>query len=447
MSYGLPSAVIHGYGGAVSRVLSQRVSTPLEIMGSGLDFEYSLTEGSGTTAGDISGNGRNATLGLSGSNKPSWTSRGLTFSQGLASLLALPAVRFAAVKSGSLMLWFKNSRIPTIQTVGNLPMLWAANSAECSIHPDGNVAFSNLQQGAGLVTLDGKLGWHGVAHVFDTTTRVYWDGIPSIALVNPSVAVSIGSSATDWWIGAEPGIGRFANMELAYVVATNTLPTTAQVAAIHAYVVSKLTLRSITIADTLALIPQAIGVGDSILAGSASSWGNEWFTLACKDFANCRYANGGVGFSRAVDVVGNVHARFGGLWRAGSVGLLALGTNDMGTAAFRTATQVYADLKTIAGIMNADGCSRIGVFTVLKRTAASTANAVFEASRVALNILINGINADLSYCDGVDVAADPAFADPSDGVNFGPDGVHPTNVGHAAYGAVGKAYLMSRGFT
>ncbi len=417
---------------------------------SSLLAEYLMTEGTGTTVHDASGLGNDATLGA-GSQSPTWTPTGLSFSyaQNVNLPVALNAVQtiVAAVQirplttnanhqGGNSLLISNTVGNTDLQVLMEAPYPGTPNALVDSAYgldlfAAGSVTASSYAT-SGFHTLAITLGTCG-----QTNDRLFLDGQELAYTVQGCSAGK--QTAGNLLLGPNPavwgGSGIFPGQVYAAAFYSTAL-TPDQVTAASGILRNAVAARGVAV-ETLPtpLSTPALNVaGDSITMGYPNLTPYSQL-LSLENPPTTGVNNWGISGITLQALLGSEDNRVGPLCRSAAgpaVYTLFGGTNDFNSLG-STPPAVFAALTGLIGKMKNAGC-RVGVVTMLSRAGNSAGNngGLYDSAKNAYNTLIrNGARA--AGADFlVDAAASPSLG--ADGAYsnqtwFQADGTHPTQAG------------------
>jgi hypothetical protein len=229
---------------------------PTSLVQSGLIAEYRLTEGSGTTITDFSGNGNTGTFGAAGA-APTWVSGtgGLSFNGG--QYVTLPV----AVSNPHTVMVFFTSVLTIAEGSNDFPLIGAADSSSAIMLQNfGNTglgvnSYAGLLSGARITTFAGgayvtitRNAWNGtglLTYVLDATTDVVY--INGQLASNTYVAGGTYNRATAaYLLGGSSGSLNYLVGKIYYAAFYNRELTSAEVAANSQYIANAVAARGVT---------------------------------------------------------------------------------------------------------------------------------------------------------------------------------------------------------
>ena len=305
-STGLPAGtydITAQYGGSSLQVSSKSAPIAVTIQADGnptqplsdVTMELPLTEGSGTTAHDISGKGNNATFCTSGT-APVWASYGLAFSapEGYDSCLDTPLKTwgsffvYACPYAGA----FPNSFLSPTQNLSSDSGLWGPSTTTDGIGFSGDgfadtfysVLPTIVNYAKGSTPTQGSQ-LNGACHVYAATLgssadHLYVDGVEQSYVAQDGDSI-FATTSGHYQIGCIAGCtGQlFYQGVMSYVVVGSPQYTSQQVAQESDYILQKIAPRDVGNFPYAGFTSQSIVlVGDSL---TANRYGTTpaWFTL------------------------------------------------------------------------------------------------------------------------------------------------------------------------
>lgn len=438
-----------------------------QIIQSGLLAEYNMTECTGTTIADSSGNGNNGTFGVSA---PSWvggagcSSGGVSFNGGAGNFITLPAALNAA-RTIYLVTDFFGGTHTTYQS----PL-----SGNATTGSNYGAFFTNLPAGSGVQTSGGGLynigawannpglmstqsaagvnliTWQiGLSTDSPSTSQKIWvnSNIAStLPLQPPNVANSGGTggygslpqSAGNYQLGGSDSGKLLASFpswyygNILYAAFYSTYQTPAQLSYNYSAIVQKLAGRGLALTHqhTGNGNNQFVGVGDSETYGTGTATNYLQYMVGLNTSIGAwQWVDVGLPSATALEQAGDRYANVTDSWfesgGANNVAVMWLGTNDCGTGA--TAYNNFMNAGRSQRAFFSSQKYKLLAATMMSRTGQDTCKNVLNTSlRQTWNTAFDGL---------VDVAADPllgadnAFA--TTPYPFLADGIHVATVAQA----------------
>lgn len=424
--------------------------------------EYLMTEGSGTTVHDTSGNGNDATFGAGGA-APAWVQYGVAFSNGGITTNNLwidtPLTNFGTVAV--------NYCTPDMaQTTGiggggypsgGYPTLWGTTSGSDGVWLINSFeVFSNsvepLVWDVSANTIRTSVtGWFGNCHIY-----IYAAGSPDIVTVDGVVQTvqsmgntgSLTSTTGHYQIGnGQDGATSALRGVVAHVIVYphSTVLTAAQQAKVFSYMKFIQSTRPgfpVYPRLTNAAGPQMLVAGSSLDAGYLGTypWTNDLTLNRPYTFLTNNY---GIGGSTAIDLCTTAEQRWMQGVANGNTSLFVdAPTNDMAASG---STGGQAALNSLAGCVSKAHALGARIFTATLISRANPSSG--DASKNAYNPLIRANWKQLGFDGLVDFAetslgADAAF---SNTACFNADGVHLVGPGVGTCDTIGTSALSGYG--
>jgi len=435
--------------------------------GANLLGEYLLTDGSGTTAHDSSGQGNDGTLG-SGSQAPVWTSTGLSFLFGQT--VSLPA----ALDSTQTMIYgvyvnplstaanhIAGTEILLGNTVGNTDMQILLENpypgAYNNNFVDGSYGIDLFSGGSVTASAFNFSGFHTIAMTLGTcgssVDRVFVDA-QEVSYMAQGCSAGKQTSG-NLILGGNPAVwGSSSGLQGQLYLAAfySTVLTPDQIASASGIV------RNAVAARGAAVMPLSIPLTNGALnvAGDSITFGYPNLTpysalLSLQNPPTTGINNWGISGITMEAIAGSEDNRVGPLCHSSTgpaVYSIFAGTNDFLNIGPSTPQSVFASLTDDIQKMKSAGC-RVGVLTMISRggNGAGNGGATLDTDKKAYNALIlNGAkSAGADFI--VDVAANPNLG--ADGANgnstyFQSDDIHPTQLGQQL---IANAYSNSYNYT
>jgi len=417
-------------------VQSQINSIPVPtIYPTGLISLYAMTDGSGSTLTDSSGNGNNATLASAGA-APTWVTGGLHFAN--TQFVSLPS----AVNTARTIQIFAVPDVPVYPPLtaqpDNVTILQGSVAQSIALRMSrftGDKGYGGtpcmgrtdaLQQ---ICSATNVAGPHLVSWVISAgVSKIYVDGNEVVYTTHGSMSSSLTLIQGGVWQlgGSAIGVNEYYFGTVFYALFYSTELTPEQIAQNYTAVAAILEKRGVQLNYTLgsSVSNQAVFVGDSITYGQGATAG---FPSLISTISTYTVTNKGIPSIWAQQwrpyLPFTVDPLYGG-GAAQNIVFVFLGTNDtaLGNVA---ADQILGNLSGIANERRQKGWKVI-VATMLSRTGA-------DAKKNTLNTLIRQYWS--SFADALcDFAADPLLG--ADGASasatyFQVDHVHPTDAGQA----------------
>ena len=427
---------------------------PQPIAGALADYDF--LQGAGTTLTDISGNGNNGTFG-SGSNAPTWTSKGLQF--GLTQNVILPAALNAA-RSFTFVFYAQGPALLNANNVpnGDITLLTSSLGAAGTnlIMSDGqgsNPAIVPSVIAAGSFTTQSNFpisGFNVLTYTLGTgggdTDHIYLNGSE---LGYGNLHGSFGNQTSGFLYLGTSNISYFVNEGFVgpyyRVVVESQEDTPAQVQTMYQNMLADMNTRGVptTPIPINSGNPVLLAAGDSITYGyelpnpSTQAWVEN---LALTNQPAYSIVNGGIPNISAHSLAGaepNRIAPYCKTAQGPGVAILFAGTNDVDSFSSSPASTL-ASIETWVTKVKSAGCLTF-VGTMLSRQSPGG-----DTNKDALDALIlSSVKA--AGADGViDFAANPLLGADGASTNatyFNSDNIHPTAAGHLLLAAAASNSL------
>lgn len=429
-------------------------SSATSIVTSGLMAEYRMTEGSGSTLTDFSGNGNNATF-PGGGNNPTWVQGGLSFAGASQQAITLPAALNSAltiVMAYNFQLQAPFGNGLTCGTSCYVSMIAGSGGAQASISfisKFGATGFSDATLAnrvhlsawkisfLSTTTPAGMQGTHVVGLAMDTLDHFYIDGneVAKYYLQGTEAGVQtgtfrLGGSATNtsWYTG-----------QIYYAAFYNRVLTAAEVAQTSAAITAAVNARGVRLPfvgggqtpSSTAQNDVVVFDGDSITLGFSGDWVN---SVALQNSATV-WDPAIAGSQLVTDLVPEIPTTDCNYFNVNAnrnAAVLMAGTNDI-VVASRTAAATHGALVQAARLLR--GCGfKVFIGTQLNRGGFSLE---------PYNALIRQYWP--TYADGLfDYASDPNLGCTGCSANttyFNVDAIHPTAFGQTILQAIAQRGL------
>lgn len=431
------------------------VGSSTGIVQSGLMAEYRMTEGTGTTLADSSGNGNTGTF-PGGGNNPTWVQGGLSFLGSSSQSVSLPA----ALNSAKTIILAYTFQLQA--PFGN--GLTCGTSCYVSLiagstGPEGSITFISKFGATGFsdaalanrvhlaawkisfistTTPAGIQGTHVVGLAMDTLDHFYIDG-NEVAKYYVQGTMAGAMSAGSYRLGGSTTNTSFLTGQLYYAVFYNRVLTAAEVAQDSAAITNALLARGVKIpfvgggqtATSTAANDVVVFDGDSITQGNAGPWTNAVALVNPATVWNPAIA----GSQLIADLVPEIPTTDCNYFNTNAVRnavVIMAGTNDI-VVASRTAAATHSALVQAARLLR--GCGfKVFIGTSLNRGGFSLDP-------------YNALERQYwpTYADGLfDYAADPNLGCTGCSANttyFNVDAIHPTAYGQTILQGVAQRGL------
>lgn len=403
----------------------------------GMSSAYLLRDGSGTTAADGSGNGRNCTFGTT-THAPTWSNQGLSFVSSSAQYMTCSATPWSS--PGTIQVWLKENLIPVLGAGSAQFFVLGTDDNDSAIimQIQSMGALGVGQNATNLPTQTVERINGPMSFSFTPSTGVaYLNGRPSVGYTLP-----IGSTAftgtTNVTIGAADAKNAGFNGNIYATLTYSSALTAAQVAQNDGAMREFLSAYGVFFSDPdRSATPAIIWNGDSITRGTGTAPNSQIWpiraTWALSKY-NFFYINNGIAGSSAFDWPSYLNSNtilplglFG--IPQSSVVHIALGINDLAFA--QTASSIFTNLQSFGTSIHAAG-ARCVISTVTQDSALSGGQQT-ELTTLNSTIISNWLAGTLN-CDSVDdYGGDPILglkANSSAGAPYyNTDHVHPTSAG------------------
>lgn len=418
------------------------INTSGGLISSGLIGEYLMSEGSGTTLHDLSGNGNDATIGACGSGNPAWGAApayGLVFTSASGTCVKLPAALngartlFAYIKfdptsttSAYSAPIISNGGGTTVNGVGML--LTDQTNVNTTINQGYRLnIFSNTSISTPMELFNGT---GTIALSMDTANAVYINGTPLLDCQNgiypqPCSGSSSGVNSSQYQIGgAAAGSGgsvvTYWTGTMYLLLVYSSALNSGQIISDHAWANTTMLARGVSVAqgDPTTATDRYLAIGDSITCGNgiATPWTSS-LTLNGATTSVMNNCNSGYLLSQMT---------FGGSLQSDvtyrpvagrNFAAIFAGTNDCASGASSNAILAnwlaWGRARKLAGF-------KTGLITTISRTALDTCkNSIDALGRANWNSAFDVL---IDAGSSLYLGADGAYAN----ARYFQDGIHPT---------------------